>query len=967
MKNSIPINKSAGASALLTLGICAALSPASAAQLVVNGSFEQPAIPYNTWIYSNSVPGWTLGSGSKGNAIEIQDNAAGSPMTGYGNQFVELDSNGTTVIYQDIPTTPGTQYQLQFVFSPRPGVPDNQLQINWGGATVDNLSVSGSGLFNTAWQTHTYTVTATSTTTRLSFNNLNELSNTYGAYLDGVSVTPLASPAQLPAKLAILLPDVNPATATPDPLNLPQAQAWLDAVGEEGYNVDVIRDSQFAAVAGNYSGIILPDSVHTEASSTLLNQITNYVNNQGGTVMIVYDFGSLGTNGLFPVSGPNPFSSLVGLDYNNYGELYGQSTISPVGLGPIYGMESTLWNLQVPPGKYMSWPNGATPAATTAAAATIATATAASSIPTAYLPNDSTNPGGMNGYDAGYIHRIPFGHENGVTLQQIIAAQAEKIPQHAMIGSWPNRHIQNPTPYTPTDALQGVSGYLYGFLNYPTYVTCNLGHTSSAGNLSNFSSNCTGTGQAYTGTPLLVSDRFGVVAGYATQGKGNVLFVNLPLSYLKVQTDAMLMDGFIRYLGDQVLQIPRLSPVPNGIPGMTVNVHVDSQAAIAPIQQMQAAGIWNSGPFSVHFTGGPLVDYLECQMDASGAPVRSLAVNGKPATCANMVPNPLGDVVYQLDANGNKINNPNAAVGLDINRNFNSQQLVKFFDGKGHQVGPHGGWLHDYYGYNAHDDVYDTTTSPPTLVNPSNQSSFQNYLVLNKSAVEAAANHSTTEYSAPVGNNPKWAVTWLENNGILGMYYLGDTGMGATRHWREGQLLNQNVWMLPVMPFGLYATFEEFTEYGVSATDVTAWLNKLVDFDVTNGVNRMIYFHPPGAIDYLPSLTSMISRGNSYANSAGYSFQWNTISDIGYFMGNRRQVTWTATPQANGSVQFQASHPSTLQGQTWVLPKARYNKPVLAQTWWWIPATATVSQNANNWLVTATSGTSLSFSATTTH
>jgi hypothetical protein len=772
------------------------------------------------------------------------------------------------------------------------------------------------------------------------------------ACLGGLLLGAGSCPALAASDIAILMPDA-PVGGT-DPVTLPLAQAWLDAINEEGFNVDVIRDSQFtnAAVAATYKAVILPDSVHQKVSPELISAIKDYVFIQGGKVMIVYDFGALDSNGLFPASAPNPFSSLVGVDYNLYGELYGQSSITPVGLGPIYGMESKLWSLQVAPGKYMLWP---TTSATTTTTSSVASATSPDAIPTAYLRTSRASPGGTKGYDAGYIHQIKSKTGDALTQTQINAAQSKKIPKTAVIGSRPNRIKTDPVSYVPGDTLQGVSGYLYGFLTYPTYVTCNLGHT---GNIATTPANCTGTGLPYNGTPLLVSDRFGLVAGTSAYGSGNVLFVNLPLSYLKSQTDGMLMHGFIRYFGDALLHKPRLASVPNGIPGMTVNVHVDSQDAIAPINQMDQAGIWKHGPFSVHFTGGPIVNYLPCQTDSIGNPVKSLPINGQPATCASMVANPLGDVVYQRDSAGNPMVDPLAAIGLNIPNNKTAQAAIKKFDGlTGYQVGAHGGWLHDVYGDNAHDNLFDTAG---VLVNPSNALQFQPYLPQNKTAVENVVKHATTEYSAPQGNNPKWAVNWLENNGILGMYYLGDTGMGPTRHWREGNLLNQKVWMFPVLPFGLYATFEDFEANLVSPTDVTAWLNKVVDFSVTQGSTRMIYFHPPGAIGYLPSLTSMLSRAKSYANSLSYNFKWYTMTDLSRFMTKRKQVTWKTALQADGSLLFQASHPTDLTGQTWILPKASFSQPVPAASY---IDKVTIGQNSANWLVITKSGSSLSFSA----
>ncbi|MBP0019000.1 MAG: DUF642 domain-containing protein [Cyanobacteria bacterium SBLK] len=159
-------------------------SPAIAAtDLIVNGSFETPVVPNGDRTYYKSIPGWTLLTGYE---IELQRNHAGRAYIG--EQLVELDSNRTTRIYQDITTTPGRTYKLTFAFSARPKIPDNRLNVRWGNTLVAQLSKNGTGLTDTQWQVYTYELQATAITTRLSFDNLNELSNVYGAFLDGVSL-----------------------------------------------------------------------------------------------------------------------------------------------------------------------------------------------------------------------------------------------------------------------------------------------------------------------------------------------------------------------------------------------------------------------------------------------------------------------------------------------------------------------------------------------------------------------------------------------------------------------------------------------------------------------------------------------------------------------------------------------------------------------------------------------------------
>ena len=113
---------------------------------------------------------------------------AGSPFRG--NQHVELDSFVATAIAQEVPTQPGRIYELRFAFSPRPGrsAADNILRVRWNSVQVTVLSAEGRGLVDTVWTDYTFPVKGgPGTTTTLTFEDLGA-SNTYGTYVDAVSV-----------------------------------------------------------------------------------------------------------------------------------------------------------------------------------------------------------------------------------------------------------------------------------------------------------------------------------------------------------------------------------------------------------------------------------------------------------------------------------------------------------------------------------------------------------------------------------------------------------------------------------------------------------------------------------------------------------------------------------------------------------------------------------------------------------
>lgn len=156
---------------------------AAGPDIVVNGGFEQPAIRNGNFQQLTTIPGWAL---SAGTAIEVQNHAAGAPFEG--NQFVELDSNASSGIYQNLATVAGATYFLQFAFSPRPGTAatDNRLEVLWGGTSLGIIE-GGAGGAQTAWKTYNFALVATGATTRLDFRDRG-ISNSLGTYLDAVSV-----------------------------------------------------------------------------------------------------------------------------------------------------------------------------------------------------------------------------------------------------------------------------------------------------------------------------------------------------------------------------------------------------------------------------------------------------------------------------------------------------------------------------------------------------------------------------------------------------------------------------------------------------------------------------------------------------------------------------------------------------------------------------------------------------------
>lgn len=306
--------------------------------------------------------------------------------------------------------------------------------------------------------------------------------------------------------------------------------------------------------------------------------------------------------------------------------------------------------------------------------------------------------------------------------------------------------------------------YRFSTLDYPSFVT--------SGN--------------FPGKVLLHS-KVGLAAGVHDFGKGSVLFVNLPLAYLKANTDGLLLHAFLKYFAEQTLGLPYLASVPDGVGGIILNWHVDSNAAIKPLQAMESWSLLKQGPYSIHITAGP---------DA----------------------HTIGD-----------------GRGFDVDHNPTGQARILQYLREGDSIGSHGGWVHDYFA--AHIDK-----DPPETMLP--------FIEKNNAALERVMHRPVTEYSSPSGDQPMWVTKWLDAHGFLAYYFTGDTGMGPTQGYRQGIRPGQNIWAFPVAHLGPAAAFEEMPDFGFQSPEILQWLDGMADFTASHHTARLIYFHPPGILAY---------------------------------------------------------------------------------------------------------------------
>ena len=190
--------------------------PQAHAELIVNGSFEAPALGANKNYFqllnagSNALPGWTIG----GKSIDVlgvgNPYVSGTPADG--QQYVDLvGSPGPGTLSQTFSTVAGQQYELSFAYAHNyNGLNGSENPISQalvellGGATLlsESLSHSDSVAGDLKWIIATYIFTADSNSTTLRFSSQGVGSSGYaGLLLDNVSVTALTTPE--PASLAV--------------------------------------------------------------------------------------------------------------------------------------------------------------------------------------------------------------------------------------------------------------------------------------------------------------------------------------------------------------------------------------------------------------------------------------------------------------------------------------------------------------------------------------------------------------------------------------------------------------------------------------------------------------------------------------------------------------------------------------------------------------------------------------------
>ncbi|MEP3475786.1 MAG: cadherin domain-containing protein, partial [Hyphomicrobiales bacterium] len=170
--------------------------------------------------FVGSIGGWNTDS----DAIEVKTETLADGST---NQFIELNDDAldfyedASNIYQNIETTDGGTYTVDFNFAPRPGYDGtiNNIEVLVDGVVVKTISADGTSDSSINWQSDSITFTGDGTPARIEFREAGVDQNYgRGMYMDNISIT-----EDLPEghangmeNTAIALPDITAATTDAD-------------------------------------------------------------------------------------------------------------------------------------------------------------------------------------------------------------------------------------------------------------------------------------------------------------------------------------------------------------------------------------------------------------------------------------------------------------------------------------------------------------------------------------------------------------------------------------------------------------------------------------------------------------------------------------------------------------------------------------------------------------------------------
>lgn len=352
-----------------------------------------------------------------------------------------------------------------------------------------------------------------------------------------------------------------------------------------------------------------------------------------------------------------------------------------------------------------------------------------------------------------------------------------------------------------------------------------------------------------------------VVTGYAN---GKVMYVNLPLGYLKGISDDLPLRAMLRTFLFDIVTIPHVMNVENGRGGLVFNWHVDADIEHISLPYMLKRGILRKEiASSFHVTAG---DFFLKPGDDTG-----------------------------FDAAGQ------------------GRELVLMLKEYG-TIGSHGGWAHNWFSNNISSGAF-------------KEKEIYENIRRNNECLEKIVGYKITEYAAPNGVHPQPAATRaLERLGIVAYYYVGDTGSAPTRAFYDGKMVSDKVMAFPIMPFGVSGSIWEMKAVAKkSDSEVSQWFADTLDYVKRNRTVRLVYSHPYDYQNYPEPISKFLD--NLVAAKTSNTLNVLPMTDFALFTFRFLKTDYAFNLVDNKLV-ISLNNPQSLAGITVALPKKSYRRPL---------------------------------------
>jgi len=406
-------------------------------------------------------------------------------------------------------------------------------------------------------------------------------------------------------------------------------------------------------------------------------------------------------------------------------------------------------------------------------------------------------------------------------------------------------------PFGKLDNLLTITGYQYGPLDYPL-AQVDVDFIDNK-NVLAYSINDDGKS-----SPNTFWKKF---------GKGNVLYANLPLGYLKAYgSDDMLIRAYLKAFLFKIAMVPHIDNAPFHKGGLVINWHIDDERERENIYTYSKIGLIRKGlQQSFHITAG---DFLYIPGDNMGF---------------------------------------NAAKYPDPVR-----KMMQFGT-----VGSHGGWAHNWFVNQLEADLL------------SNEE-ITHYVDINNETLSMITDYDIREYAAPSGIHPQPFLTKvLEERGFLAYYYPGDLGSEPNRTFFKGVKVSEKVIAFPVMPYRDIVSVQEFDDNNISADEYKNWLMKTLDYMVDNRSMCLIYSHIydfQRNPQFVEPFMEFLDKVEYYKEKNLLSVE--TMSYFAEYLLRYLKTDYKfIVKKSDNIMSVELSNPEGLQGISVAIPKNLYRKP----------------------------------------